>query len=134
MMTAYDKQQAPSQSSHVRGWQTIETADRDGRDILLTDPHWNGDVVVGSFCFGAWRDRPDPYSLPIYPTLWMAIPPVSSQVEYHITDLTLSRACSAYVTAQEYGVSNREAMRFVLETLDNQDANLVDLWHERRSA
>lgn len=60
------------------GWQTIETAPTDGRDLILTHPDWNGDIMVGSFAFGKWRECPSPDGESIIPTHWMHIPPLTS--------------------------------------------------------
>lgn len=54
------------------GWQTIETAPTDGRDLILTHPDWNG-----SFAFGKWRERPSPDGASMIPTHWMHIPPLT---------------------------------------------------------
>jgi hypothetical protein len=53
-------------------WQPISTAPKDGTDILLSAKSWHGDVVVGCWSFGGWRDRDDADKLE--PTHWMAVP------------------------------------------------------------
>lgn len=69
---------APAPSQHVLGWRLIETAPTDGRDLILTHPDWNGDIMVGSFAFGKWRERPSPDGASMTPTHWMHIPPLTS--------------------------------------------------------
>ena len=55
----------------MTGWRPINTAPTDGRDLILTSHEWNGDVVIGSFSFGQWRDEPTPESTVLHPTHWM---------------------------------------------------------------
>ncbi|MQB37639.1 hypothetical protein DXT97_12635 [Agrobacterium tumefaciens] len=55
----------------VTGWRLINTAPTDGRDLILTSSEWNGDVVIGSFAFGRWRETPSPEGHVINPTHWM---------------------------------------------------------------
>lgn len=57
-------------------WQPIETAPRDGTDILLSSTGWFGDVLVGCWSFGGWRDRDD--SDRLNPTHWMHLPEAPS--------------------------------------------------------
>ena len=57
----------------VAGWQTIETAPKDGSDVLLSAANWHGDVLVGCWSFNGWRDRYDADELA--PTHWMPLPP-----------------------------------------------------------
>ncbi|HEY0124995.1 MAG TPA: hypothetical protein VGC14_25175 [Rhizobium sp.] len=53
-------------------WQDISTAPKDGTDLLLSAENWHGDVVVGCWSFGGWRDRDDGDAL--RPTHWQHIP------------------------------------------------------------
>lgn len=62
-------------------WNPINTAPTDGRDLLLTSLHWSGDVIVGGFHFGGWRDNADPISPRLEPTHWMNVPAAPPCVE-----------------------------------------------------
>ncbi len=64
------------QRPDVEGWQPIETAPTDGRDLIMTSTDWNGDIMVGSFAFGKWRENPSPEGCSFTPTHWMPIPPM----------------------------------------------------------
>ncbi len=60
-------------------WQPIETAPKDGSDVLLSSPNWHGDVVVGCWSFEGWRDRED--SDKLEPTHWMPLPAAPAKQE-----------------------------------------------------
>ncbi|NSY05995.1 DUF551 domain-containing protein [Agrobacterium tumefaciens] len=63
---------ALTDAQELAAWLPIATAPKDGSDVLLSSPHWNGDVVVGSWSFEGWRDRDD--SDKLEPTHWMPLP------------------------------------------------------------
>lgn len=77
------KTENPSHVPNLRGWQPIATAPTDGRDLILTSTDWNGDVLVGGFAFGKWRERPSPEGASMTPTHWMPIPPLPATTEVH---------------------------------------------------
>ncbi|AYC99987.1 hypothetical protein [Neorhizobium sp. NCHU2750] len=66
---------------HLAGWQPIATAPTDGRDLIMTSTDWNGDILVGSFAFGKWRENPSPEGCSFTPTHWMPIPPMPGTTE-----------------------------------------------------
>ncbi len=68
-----------AQVQDVAGWQPIETAPKDGSDVLLSSPNWHGDVVVGCWSFEGWRDRED--SDKLEPTHWMPLPAAPAKQE-----------------------------------------------------
>lgn len=68
----YTEAKAALSAQDEAGWQLIETAPKDGSDVLLSSPHWHGDVVVGCWSFEGWRDRDD--SDKLEPTHWMPLP------------------------------------------------------------
>lgn len=55
------------------GWQPIETAPRDGEELLLTAgaAAWLS-IVVGQFCDGFWLTQPGDFV--IHPTHWRPLP------------------------------------------------------------
>lgn len=68
----YTEAKAALSAQDVARWHPIETAPKDGTDVLLSSPHWHGDVVVGCWSFEGWRDRDD--SDKLAPTHWMPLP------------------------------------------------------------
>ncbi|MEI3803141.1 DUF551 domain-containing protein [Agrobacterium sp. CCNWLW32] len=76
---AFYKSTLSAQVQDVAGWQPIETAPKDGSDVLLSSPNWHGDVVVGCWSFEGWRDRED--SDKLEPTHWMPLPAAPAKQE-----------------------------------------------------
>lgn len=60
----------------VPGWQPIETAPRDGTDVLFFDPNTEegGSVMLGRYEDGEWFDHSRD-SFNRTPTHWMPLPP-----------------------------------------------------------
>lgn len=63
-------------------WHPIETAPKDGTEILLSSADWNGDVVLSGWHFGAWRERADPEAETREPTVWMPLPSAPSSLDW----------------------------------------------------
>lgn len=76
---AYTMADAMIAARDEAGWQPIESAPKDGSDVLLSSPHWHGDVVVGCWSFEGWRDRED--SDKLEPTHWMPLPAAPENAE-----------------------------------------------------
>lgn len=56
------------------GWRSIDVAPTDGTDILLSNADWHGDIVLGGWHFGAWREIPALEASALNPTVWMPLP------------------------------------------------------------
>jgi hypothetical protein len=56
-------------------WQSIESAPKDGRTLLMWAPGFGLGALVLYWMDGYWREPANGLGLKVVPTHWMALPP-----------------------------------------------------------